>query len=309
DLLDWDSDGDTDLLASGHEEATGSRPARLYLNENGRFSMYHEVIHYEDMSFAPGDFDRDGDVDLFATGFNPEALGLVTPTATFWIKWGHFSNAAPTPPANLSSTVDGGRVELNWSAATDDKTVSPALTYNVRVGTQPGGVDVMSPLSHPQTGTRYVCAPGNVFHNLRWPLRSLPPGTYYWSVQAVDQSCVGSSFSPERTFVVTGTSESLNAGNDELPSILSIQHAHPNPFGDRTTLSYTLQNALEVELSIFDVLGRRVRTIASGLIPAGSHAAVWDGLDTRGMPTASGIYVYRLRSNRRAISGTVILTR
>ncbi len=94
----------------------------------------------------------------------------------------------------------------------------------------------------------------------------------------------------EAMYATTGVEES-----DEFagrPFILE-QNA-PNPFNPSTTVAFSLATAANVELSVFDITGRLVTTLASGEFPAGSHAAVWDGRDEAGRETASGIYFYSL---------------
>ncbi|MDH4032405.1 MAG: hypothetical protein OEV80_01250, partial [candidate division Zixibacteria bacterium] len=59
-----------------------------------------------------------------------------------------------------------------------------------------------SPTADPSTGYRRVVAMGNVFQNLTWELNSLPAGTYFWSVQAIDNNFEGSQFAVEQQFVV-----------------------------------------------------------------------------------------------------------
>ena len=89
---------------------------------------------------------------------------------------------------------------MRWSAATDINQAG-GLSYNLRVGTTPGGCQIVSPDSAPN-GLRRVARLGNVQANLRWSLTNLSEGTYYWSVQAVDNSYAGSAFAPEQSFII-----------------------------------------------------------------------------------------------------------
>lgn len=60
----------------------------------------------------------------------------------------------------------------------------------------------MAPMSDLATGKRRIPARGNAQHNLAWPLKNLPYGTYYWSVQAIDTGYLGSGWSSEGTFSI-----------------------------------------------------------------------------------------------------------
>lgn len=72
----------------------------------------------------------------------------------------------------------------------------------------------------------------------------------------------------------------------------AVLHApRPNPFNPRVILSFTLPDARAVELTVFDLKGRRVRTLLSERREAGPHEVIWDGTGARGRPVASGTYL------------------
>jgi bilirubin oxidase len=71
---------------------------------------------------------------------------------------------------------------------------------------------------------------------------------------------------------------------------------YPNPFNPSTNITFHLPKTERVELKIFDMSGREVRTLASGRRNAGWHTVIWDGRNDSARAVASGIYVYRLRA-------------
>ena len=83
----------------------------------------------------------------------------------------------------------------------------------------------------------------------------------------------------------------------------------PDPFTPTTTIAFDLARRQRVELALYDVAGRRVRTLADGFQDAGRHGIVWDGTDDAGFPLASGTYLVRLRADARVHVGKVMLTR
>ena len=90
-------------------------------------------------------------------------------------------------------------VMFSWTAATDGQTTaSDGLSYNLRVGTTPGGSDVVGPMSiNPTSGQRKIAQRG-LIQGTSWTLQGLVPGqTYYWSVQAIDTALAGSPFAAE----------------------------------------------------------------------------------------------------------------
>jgi len=83
-------------------------------------------------------------------------------------------------------------------------------------------------------------------------------------------------------------------GGGTLPAKLELSAPSPNPMRESARLSFALPARSTVDLSIFDLAGRRVATLASGTAAAGVHEVVWDGLDTSGRAAAGGIYFSRL---------------
>ncbi len=69
---------------------------------------------------------------------------------------------------------------------------------------------------------------------------------------------------------------------------------YPNPFNPETTITFETARAGWVRVQIFDLLGRRVRTLLQQLLPAGAHAVQWDGRDDHNTPVGSGTYLYQL---------------
>lgn len=82
----------------------------------------------------------------------------------------------------------------------------------------------------------------------------------------------------------------------------------PNPFNPETLIRYELPTEGLVQLTVFNALGQKVRTLVQGSQVAGTHAVRWDGRDERGIQVGSGIYVYHLQSSGfRAIKKMVLL--
>ena len=82
----------------------------------------------------------------------------------------------------------------------------------------------------------------------------------------------------------------------EVPAEFGLSQNYPNPFNAKTTIHFSLGGPGEVTLSVFDLLGRRIRVLQWGFLNAGAHSIVWDGANESGKVVASGIYFYRLES-------------
>jgi hypothetical protein len=85
--------------------------------------------------------------------------------------------------------------------------------------------------------------------------------------------------------------------------------AQPNPFARSTRIRYTLPRGAQTELAVYDITGRRIRTLVSGVQPAGPHEVTWDGFDDAGRRPQPGIYLYRLNSGTGSETGRAVLLR
>ena len=195
---DYDNDGDLDILLIGYDPAASVRVSRLYRNDAGSFVDSGQTLH-DLILGAVGwmDYDNDGDLDLFIAG-NTGTVG--TDFTGIYRNNTAVSNTPPTAPTNLAVDVFGTSVTFSWAASSDAQTPTASLTYNLRVGTTPGGSEIVAPQSL-SSGKRLVPASGNTGHNLMAKLSHLKPGTnYFWSVQAVDTAFAGSAFAMEGGF-------------------------------------------------------------------------------------------------------------
>ena len=211
---DYDNDGDLDILLTGDaSQQTFAHTTKIYRNDNLNFSdIAVSLPGVSESSVAWGDFDNDNDLDILLTGANADPLGGIFRNNS------SRANTVPAAPGGLAAAINGNSVTLNWNKATDNQTVSNALTYNLRVGKTPGGSEIVAPMANGATGYRRVVQLGHTNHRNSWTIKNLPDGTYFWSVQAIDNVFAGSAFAAEKTFTVqpqavTLTSITPNTGN------------------------------------------------------------------------------------------------
>ena len=81
-----------------------------------------------------------------------------------------------------------------------------------------------------------------------------------------------------------------------VPLRAQLAQNYPNPFNSDTVIECRLPRAGEIQLTVYDLAGQLVSTLASGHHPAGSYSLRWDGLDHSGRDLASGVYLYRLEA-------------
>jgi hypothetical protein len=127
------------------------------------------------------------------------------------------------------------------------------------------------------------------------------------TTQLVNPSYIGSYLSStsdhypvlSRFDLELATSSEHDIYADQLrPERITLEANYPNPFNPSTTISYSLDEAQEISLKVFDLMGREVATLSNGEITAGSHTATFDASGL-----ASGVYIYQLQTE------TSVLTR
>ncbi|HEU5122719.1 MAG TPA: FG-GAP-like repeat-containing protein [Verrucomicrobiae bacterium] len=207
---DFDNDGLSDVfLAWGNYSGTelcrnlgnGSFAALNFTNESNASFISGDPDNRDLMFGVWGDYDNDGKLDLLRS--DSDVKVNFSAVCGLYHNETALSNTPPSAPSGLTFELAAGgtNVTLRWLAASDAETPAAGLSYNIRVGTTPGGCDVVSPMADAVTGLRRVAGLGNAQERLFSYLRNLQPGrTYYWSVQAIDSGYAGGSWSSEASF-------------------------------------------------------------------------------------------------------------
>ena len=137
---------------------------------------------------------------------------------------------------------------------------------------------------------------------------SLSVATYYYQVTA--QYAAGESFpSNEVSVVITAVDD---FANEAIPQTFTLEQNYPNPFNPGTNISYTIPQgnaSTQVVLAIYDLSGKKIRTLVNERQANGSYQIRWDGRNDVGQTVASGLYVYRLQARKFAESRKMVLLR
>ena len=195
---DYDNDGRLDILVTG--SGVGQTIAQLWRNTSDGFVKINVGLQgVFNSSVAWGDYDNDGRLDILLTGRTNAATGAAIP-GQVWRNHALTTNSTPVAPSGLGLSVSNTVVTMTWNSSSDNATPAAGLTYNLRLGTTPGGSDVLAPMSA-ANGFRRLPQPGGAQLGLSAIIEHYTVGTvYYWSVQAVDSAFAGSPFAPENSF-------------------------------------------------------------------------------------------------------------
>jgi hypothetical protein len=204
---DYDSDGGLDILIGCSSSSVGPGGWIYRNNRNQRFSDIGAGLPaLSSGASAWGDYDRDGRLDIVLTGLTSSN----TLISQVWRNFGPETNRFPAAPSGLTVSVSNSVAVLAWSAGADPETPVAGLSYNLRIGTTPGGSDVIGPMSD-SNGLRSVPRLGNAQMGLTAVFKFETGTPYYWSVQTVDSAFAGSPFAPESSFKILPTAVPVSA--------------------------------------------------------------------------------------------------
>ncbi len=84
---------------------------------------------------------------------------------------------------------------------------------------------------------------------------------------------------------------------DIIPASVILHRNYPNPFNPTTLISFSIHEESNVELTIFNIKGQKVKTLINSNLDQGTHSVVWNGEDELNVPVSTGIYFYKLNVN------------
>lgn len=116
-------------------------------------------------------------------------------------------------------------------------------------------------------------------------------GTTYWD-----------DFSIQEVIPLTVDIEDPSHTLPVIATDYNLSNNYPNPFNPTTVIEYTVPKAGKVTIAIYDVLGRKVRTLVDQNLTPGTYSAMWDGTNDAGQRVTSGVYFYQLNAENAVIT-------
>ncbi len=101
----------------------------------------------------------------------------------------------------------------------------------------------------------------------------------------------------------------LEEPQNEIPVIdnVVLHGNNPNPFNPETRLTFSLPQEQEIELTVYNLKGQKVRTLYTGITSSGEQSVVWNGKDDNGKPVGSGLYFYKLKTKDNVLTKKMLL--
>ena len=105
-----------------------------------------------------------------------------------------------------------------------------------------------------------------------------------------------------------GALEELNIKNNKaLPERFTLHQNYPNPFNPVTNLDYDLPEDAMVNITVFDMMGKVVRTLVNDQQSAGYKTLQWNAMSNSGQPVSSGLYIYTIQAGEFSKTRKMIL--
>ncbi len=265
---DVDGDGDMDVLGAAYiaDDIT------WWENTDGSGTSWTE--HTVDGSFGgaisvcAADVDGDDDMDVLGAARNDDDI-------TWW-EVTEFNSAGDLTSSIYDTEVDTGTMDLEWGPIswTDDVPTDTTVTVEVRASNDSGAMGSWTA----------VTSSGDDLSNY------VDDDTRYFQYRT---SLATTDTDASPTFEDIDISwNPLGIDGDEgnLPRTFALHPAVPNPNDGSAIISFALPRACDVDLSLYDIKGRKIATIAEGSHQPGEYSATVSGL-------SSGVYVYRMNAD------------
>ena len=267
---DFDNDGDLDLIVGNGGASFGTN--YLYRNDgNGAFTRITstEITSRQGCYVGTtwGDYDNDGDLDLFMGNFSGKSSSIFRNDQS-GNSWLNVQCIGTTSNRSAIGTKVRVKAVINGEEVWQLREISGQTGYNA------------------QNSLRAHFGLGDAVR--------VDSMVVEWPSGTVD---VFSDFLPNK--FTTVTERGAITGVQEETAILvgdfKLGQNYPNPFNPTTTIEYELTHDSQVVLQVYNLLGQQTRTLVNQSQPPGMHSAVWDGKNDIGRMASSGIYIYRLQ--------------
>lgn len=270
----------------------------------------HQAAAY----YAPTD-----EMIVFGGGDHTKAINCLSGTQTY--TWNHRGDTwqfdpdtvAPAAVSDLSLTIHCTSMDVSWTAPHDDAANEPTAYYELRQSSS------------------------TITQNNWWQAQIVASGAGPAPGTAMSYSATGLGMGQRLYFVVLTQDEGHNwsalsnlpygqtpntpycedlltfGGPDApgAPTAFAMAPPRPTPARDHTQLVFAIPPAMvgqDVDLSVFDVVGRRLRTLTRGVAVAGTHTTDWDLRDDSARRVPDGVYFVRLVSQGRQLLRVVVVS-
>jgi len=346
---DYDNDGDLDILLCGNEnlyydEETGyfvyNNITRIYRNNNGIFTdLNADLQGVFNSSAAWGDYDNDGDLDVFLSGYtgsrgitkiyrNDSGLFIEADASLIGIydssvAWGDYDNDGDLDLL-LSGISESGNISKIYRNNSEVKNIKPNPPINLSTDYTENGIvlswDKATDAETPQDGLSYNIYIGSTSQteNIYSPMSDIFSG--YRKIVSIGNANQNTSWTVknlptgeyywsvqaiDHCFVGSEFAPEqyfTSIEDSSVPLTTQLYQNYPNPFNPETVIKYSLSNDAQVKLAVYNSNGQLVNELVNKKMTGGNHSVQFNGDDLN-----SGIYFYRLETGDKKLTRKMLL--
>jgi len=100
----------------------------------------------------------------------------------------------------------------------------------------------------------------------------------------------------EYSEVISVTLQWLDVDGEQLPTVYALHQNYPNPFNPTTQIKYDLPEDAMVSITIYDIMGRSIRSLVNSQQTAGYRSIQWNATNNLGEPVSAGMYIYMIQA-------------
>jgi hypothetical protein len=257
---DLDSDGDMDVLSASRDDDK----IAWYENDGSESFTEHAISTSADgaSSVYIVDVDADGDMDVLSASQNDNKIA-----------WYENEEIPLEVPTGFALYPQGTYVLLTWSPVSDDDFQYYILERSTdSVFTEDVVSNELIINYYEDDSLEYDT---EYFYRL----------SYY---NGVHQS--------EYSDVLSVTLEWMDVDVDQLPTVYALHQNYPNPFNPTTQIKYDLPEDALVSITIYDIMGRSIRSLVKSRQTAGYRSVQWNATNNTGQPVSAGLYLYTIQA-------------
>jgi len=277
---------------------------------------------WDDGIIVPGKVIKEGNTYKMwysgGTGELPSAIiSIGYATSSDGINWTKYDDPTTTaPPFEFSDPVllHGGSGEFDEGKAWTPSVLPATSGYELWYAGDPGGLTHKIGYATSSDGIHWTKDPGNPVFEMSepWTNNIISPNVMR---DGSEYHMWFSGFQPQFPFAgrigyaisaITGINDD---GGTALPKSPVLHQNYPNPFNPATTIAFNLSHASRITLHVYDMTGKKVRTLINGHYAAGHHTLLWNGTNDAGQAVSSGVYFYRLEAGNFRQTRKMLLVR
>ena len=214
----------------------------------------------------------------------------------------------PVELTSFTARAGNGQVTLNWKTASETNNLGYAVLRSMDKNGVYNEIDsYVSDYSLEGAGNSSISKSYSYIDNT-----VINDITYWYKLVDVDFNGIRTEHGPVHVTPRSDAAE-VNPVNDNIPAVFDLAQNFPNPFNPSTRISFDIpelkQDLMDVKVTVYDMLGKKVKTLLKSAVEAGHFELEWNGTNEYNIPVPSGIYVYQFQSDLFNASKKMVLMR